>query len=277
MGVKKTLAWARGCEKAPGLPGSQVAFVQKRFHKDIFPNPVLMLNFCPAAEGVPGDLQSVTREVLFLVDRSGTMSSPDLDKVKVRHSHGARDASWVASPYQPSPVPAVTPGGFAGGPEEPPIEDAAQHRRLRHRRQATLPIQPPLQQCECCREKPPTSPSPSPTPPVAPRCGVRAGELGDRCEAGSPCGQETLRRACEHLGGLRADLGGTNLLAALGWALAQPLHHGYPRQLFLFTDTASGNTGRILRLVRRQASAVRYGTSTAAESQFSPCPLGCSH
>ncbi|KFZ66213.1 von Willebrand factor A domain-containing protein 5B2, partial [Antrostomus carolinensis] len=51
-------------------------------HKDIFPNPVLMLNFCPAVEGVPGDLHSVTREVLFLIDCSGTMSSPDLDKIK---------------------------------------------------------------------------------------------------------------------------------------------------------------------------------------------------
>lgn len=81
--------WAGGCEKAPGLPALQVVFVQKRFHKDIFPNPVLMLNFCPVAEGVPGDLQSVTREVLFLVDCSGTMSGPDLDKVKVKHSHGA--------------------------------------------------------------------------------------------------------------------------------------------------------------------------------------------
>ncbi|OPJ78955.1 von Willebrand factor A domain-containing protein 5B2 [Patagioenas fasciata monilis] len=60
----------------------QVAFVQKRFHKDIFPNPVLMLNFCPVAEGVPGDLQNVTREVLFLIDCSSTMSGPDLNKVK---------------------------------------------------------------------------------------------------------------------------------------------------------------------------------------------------
>lgn len=86
----------------------------------------------------------------------------------------------------------------------------------------------------------------------------------DRCEAGSLCWQETLRRACEHLGGLRADPGGTNLLAALGWALAQPLHHGYPRQLFLFTGAAVGNASRILRLVRRQASTVRYGAGTAA-------------
>jgi len=79
-------------------PGPQVAFVQKRFHKDIFPNPVLMLNFCPAIEGVPGDLQSVTREVLFLVDCSGTMHAPDLDKVKVRHGCGTGDAPGVASP-----------------------------------------------------------------------------------------------------------------------------------------------------------------------------------
>ena len=111
---------------------------------------------------------------------------------------------------------------------------------------------------------------------VAPRHGVGAREPGDRCEAGSPCGQETLRRACEHVGGLRADTGSTNLLAALGWALAQPLHHGYPRQLFLFTDAAAGNVGRILRLVRRQASTVRYGTGTAVGSWCSPCPLGCS-
>lgn len=97
MGVKKTLAWSGGGEKASDLPGSQVAFVQKRFHKDIFPNPVLMLNFCPAVEGIPGDLQSVTREILFLIDRSSTMGGPDLDKVKVRHGRGSRGAPWVAS------------------------------------------------------------------------------------------------------------------------------------------------------------------------------------
>lgn len=105
MWVRKTLVWAKGYEKVPGLPGLQVAFVRKRFHKDIFPNPVLMLNFCPAAEGVPGNLQSITREVLFLVNCSSTMSSPDLDKVKVRHSCGVRDAPWVASPQQPLPGP----------------------------------------------------------------------------------------------------------------------------------------------------------------------------
>ncbi|XP_071608604.1 von Willebrand factor A domain-containing protein 5B2 [Heliangelus exortis] len=165
----------------------QVAFVQKRFHKDIFPNPVLMLNFCPVVEGVPGDLQSITREVIFLVDCSSIMNGPDLDKVK--------EALLVATKSLPSGT-LLNVAGF--GAEVKPL---FQSSRL--------------------------------------------------------CSNETLRRACEYLGGLRADLGGTNLLAALGWALAQPLHHGYPRQLFLFTGVAVGNTGRILRLLRRQASTVR--------------------
>ncbi|XP_061308327.1 von Willebrand factor A domain-containing protein 5B2 isoform X2 [Pezoporus flaviventris] len=165
----------------------EVAFVQKRFHKDIFPNPVLMLNFCPAAEGVPGNLQSITREVLFLIDCSSTMSSPDLDKVK--------EALLVALKSLPSGT-LLNVASF--GADVKPLF------------------------------------------------------LSSRL-----CSNETLQRTCEHLSRLRADAGSTNLLAALRWALAQPLHHGYPRQLFLFTDTAAGNTGRILRLVRRQASTVR--------------------
>ncbi|XP_051482933.1 von Willebrand factor A domain-containing protein 5B2 [Apus apus] len=169
----------------------QVTFVQKRFHKDIFANPVLMLNFCPVVEGVPGDLQNVTREVLFLIDRSSNMSSPDLDKVK--------EALLVALKSLPS---------------------------------GTL-----LNVASFSAEVKPLFPS------------------------SRLCSNETLRRACEHLGGLRADSGGgsssSSLLAALGWALVQPLHHGYPRQLFLFTGAAAGNAGRILRLLRRQASTAR--------------------
>ncbi|XP_069720967.1 von Willebrand factor A domain-containing protein 5B2 [Phaenicophaeus curvirostris] len=165
----------------------QVAFMQKRFHKDIFPNPVLMLNFCPAVESVPGALQSTTREVLFLVDHGSAMSGPDLDKVK--------EALLVALKSLPS---------------ETLFNIASFGTNIK---------------------------------PLFPSSRL--------------CSNETLWRASEHLGGLRADTGGTNLLAALGWALAQPLHRGYPRQLFLFTDAAVGNAGKILRLVRRQASTVR--------------------
>ncbi|XP_068810224.1 von Willebrand factor A domain-containing protein 5B2 [Struthio camelus] len=161
----------------------QAAFVQKRFHKDILPNPVLMLNFCPAAEAGPGDLQSVTRELLFLVDRGG----PDLDRLK--------EALLVAVKSLPSGT-LLNIASF--GSDLQPLFPAS---RL--------------------------------------------------------CGDDTLRRACEHLAGLRADPGGSDLLAAVSWALAQPLHHGYPRQLFLLTAAGAGDAGRILQLVRRQASTLR--------------------
>uniref|UniRef100_A0A8C9F1V9 von Willebrand factor A domain containing 5B2 n=1 Tax=Pavo cristatus TaxID=9049 RepID=A0A8C9F1V9_PAVCR len=158
----------------------QVAFVQKRFHKDIFHNPVLMLNFCPEAEAAPGDLQSVTREVLFLIDCSGAMSSPDVNRVK-----------------------SLPPGTLLN--------------------MATFGV-----------------------------------DLQPLFPSSRLCSNETLQRACCHLGELQVAAGSPNLLAALSWALAQPLHHGYPRQLFLFTAAAAvGDVGRILQLVRRQASTVR--------------------
>lgn len=248
-------------------PGLQVAFVQKRFHKDIFPNPVLMLNFCPAVEPAPGDLQSVTREVLFLVDRSGTMSGPDVDKVKVRRGSGGWGLSPSGRPSAALPVPAATPGSSAGGPEEPPIGDPAQHRRLRLRCPATLPLQPPLQQRECCWGKHSPGPLHPPHPDPFPMAPVRPTSRASV----HPCIQETLHRACRHLGELRVATGGPDLLAALSWALAQPLHHGYPRQLFLFTAAAAaGGTGRILQLVRRQASTARYGTAVGARHFFPP-------
>ncbi|XP_072200949.1 von Willebrand factor A domain-containing protein 5B2 isoform X1 [Excalfactoria chinensis] len=166
----------------------KVAFVQKRFHKDIFHNPVLMLNFCPEVEATPGDLQSVTREVLFLVDCSGAVSSPDVNRVK--------EALLVA-------LKSLPPGTLLN--------------------MATF-----------------------------------GAELQPLFPSSRLCSNETLQRACCHLGELRVAAGSPDLLAALSWALAQPLHHGYPRQLFLFTAAAAvGDVGRILQLVRRQASTVR--------------------
>lgn len=117
---------AKGCEETPRP--SQVAFVQKRFHKDIFHNPVLMLNFCPEVEATPGDLQSVTREVLFLVDRTGAMSGPDVDRVKVRRGGEPGDPTPSCESSWLSP----SPGSVAGGPEEPPPGNPAQHGNLRH-------------------------------------------------------------------------------------------------------------------------------------------------
>ncbi|XP_055480945.1 von Willebrand factor A domain-containing protein 5B2 isoform X2 [Psammomys obesus] len=48
----------------------QVWFLQRRFHKDILLNPVLVLNFCPDLSSKPGHLSAATRELLFLLDGS---------------------------------------------------------------------------------------------------------------------------------------------------------------------------------------------------------------
>uniref|UniRef100_A0A452ID35 Uncharacterized protein n=1 Tax=Gopherus agassizii TaxID=38772 RepID=A0A452ID35_9SAUR len=165
----------------------QVAFVQKRFHKDIFHNPVLMLNFCPEVGSVPTDLQTVTREILFLIDQSSSMSGPNIIRIK--------EALLVAMKSLPSGT-LLNIAGFG-----------------------------------------------SHIKPLFP--------------ASKPCSNENLRLACEHIQKLRADMHGTNLLSALTWILGQPLHRGYPRQLFIFTDANVSNAGKIIELIRRQASTVR--------------------
>ncbi|XP_006869854.1 PREDICTED: von Willebrand factor A domain-containing protein 5B2 [Chrysochloris asiatica] len=48
----------------------QVWFLQRRFHKDILLNPVLMLSFCPDLSSKPGHMGTATRELLFLLDGS---------------------------------------------------------------------------------------------------------------------------------------------------------------------------------------------------------------
>ncbi|XP_054838716.1 von Willebrand factor A domain-containing protein 5B2 [Eublepharis macularius] len=162
----------------------QVAFVQKRFHKDILQNPVLMLNFCPEVGNISTDFQTVTREMLFLIDRSGS----------IMH----RDALLVAIKSLPSNT-LLNITGFGSN------------------------IKPLF-------------------------------------KTSKPCNSESLRWACEHIQKLRADMGGTDFLGALSWILGQPLHRGYPRQLFIFTDASVSNTGKVIELIRRQASTVRCFT-----------------
>ncbi|KAG7257819.1 hypothetical protein CRUP_018750 [Coryphaenoides rupestris] len=50
--------------------------------------------------------------------------------------------------------------------------------------------------------------------------------------------EDTLAQACDYVRRVRADMGGTNLLSPLHWALRQPLRTGHPRLLFLLTDGA---------------------------------------
>lgn len=52
-------------------------------------------------------------------------------------------------------------------------------------------------------------------------------------------------------------MGGTNILDPLGWILRQPMIRGHPRLLFLLTDGAISNTGRVIQLVRGHARYIR--------------------
>ncbi|KAJ8389566.1 hypothetical protein AAFF_G00118030 [Aldrovandia affinis] len=70
------------CARKESESEKKLEFVRKRFHKDIPCNPVLMLNFCPNLLSDPIELHRATRELLFLVDRSGSMSGGNIDKIK---------------------------------------------------------------------------------------------------------------------------------------------------------------------------------------------------
>lgn len=65
-------------------------FVRKRYHKDILSSPVLMLNFCPNLLCEPLEPHRATRELLFLVDRSGSMSGSKIQSVKVEYRMGGQ-------------------------------------------------------------------------------------------------------------------------------------------------------------------------------------------
>lgn len=75
--------------------------------------------------------------------------------------------------------------------------------------------------------------------------------------------QEALAVACDYVRKIRADMGGTNILAPLNWILRQPMFSGHPRLLFLLTDGAIGNTGKVIELVRRHARYIRSVTNQA--------------
>ncbi|KAL1777369.1 von Willebrand factor A domain-containing protein 5B1 [Sigmodon hispidus] len=69
--------------------------------------------------------------------------------------------------------------------------------------------------------------------------------------------EENLATACKCIQRIRADMGSTNILSPLKWIFRQPLHQGHPRLLFLITDGAVNNTGKVLELVRNHAFSTR--------------------
>ncbi|XP_059800196.1 von Willebrand factor A domain-containing protein 5B2 isoform X2 [Hypanus sabinus] len=165
----------------------KVDFVRKRFHKDIRFNPVLMLNFCPDLHSIPTDFGNVTREIIFLIDRSGGMSGIKMGKIK--------EAMIVA-------IKSLPPGTL-------------------------LNI-------------------------IGLGSNVRTLFSSSR-----PCSDETLSLACEYIQRMGADVGSTNILAALSWIYKQPVLSGYPRQLFLLTDASVCHAGKIIELVRKYATSAR--------------------
>ncbi|XP_078062685.1 von Willebrand factor A domain-containing protein 5B1 isoform X2 [Mustelus asterias] len=165
----------------------KVDFVRKRFHKDIAFNPVLMLNFCPDLHGIPTDFGNVTREIIFLIDRSGSMSGINIEKIK--------EAMVVVIKSLP-PGTLLNIIGFGSN--------------------------------------------------------VRTLFSSSR-----QCSDETLSFACEYIQRMRADMGGTNILGALSWIFKQPVHRGYPRQLFILTDASVSHAGKTIELVRKNASSAR--------------------
>lgn len=52
-------------------------------------------------------------------------------------------------------------------------------------------------------------------------------------------------------------MGGTNILSPLNWIIRQPVCRGYPRLVFLLTDGAVSNTGKVIELIRHHSSFTR--------------------
>ncbi|XP_069053362.1 von Willebrand factor A domain-containing protein 5B2 isoform X2 [Lepisosteus oculatus] len=175
------------CARKEADPEKKLEFVRKRFHKDILSNPVLMLNFCPDLLSVPYDLHRATREVLFIIDRSGSMSGANIDRIK--------EAMIVAIKSLP-PGTLLNIVGFGST-----IQTLFSTSKI--------------------------------------------------------CNDDTLSQACEYVQKMRASMGGTNIFGALSWVFRQPVHKGYPRQLFILTDGSVSSVGKVIELVRRHASTAR--------------------
>ncbi|XP_071380506.1 von Willebrand factor A domain-containing protein 5B1 [Centroberyx affinis] len=168
----------------------KVDIIHKRLHKDILHNPVVMLNFCPDLKSISSDLRKVHGEFIFLLDRSGSMSGVNINRVK--------DAMMV---ILKSLVPGCLFNIIGFGSMFKSLFTTSQNYE-----------------------------------------------------------EEALGLACEYIRKIRADMGGTNILAPLSWILRQPMYSGHPRLLFLLTDGAVSNTGKVIELVRSHARYIRCYT-----------------
>ncbi|XP_029975520.1 von Willebrand factor A domain-containing protein 5B1 [Salarias fasciatus] len=174
----------------------KVGVIHRRLHKDILHNPVVMLNFCPDLKSVCSDLRKVHGEFIFLIDRSGSMSGVNINRVK--------DAMVV---LLKSLVPGCLFNVIGFGSTFKSLFSTSQNYE-----------------------------------------------------------EDALALACEHVRKIRADMGGTNILTPLTWILRQPMFSGHPRLLFLLTDGAVSNTGKVIELVRSHARYIRCFTFGIGQS-----------
>ncbi|MGE5813505.1 MAG: VIT domain-containing protein, partial [Acidobacteriota bacterium] len=70
----------------------------------------------------------------------------------------------------------------------------------------------------------------------------------------------SLREASEHVAQLQANLGGTEILPALTFALAQPRHPSLTRDLVILTDGEVSNTDAVIALASKHAADTRVFT-----------------
>jgi hypothetical protein len=65
-----------------------------------------------------------------------------------------------------------------------------------------------------------------------------------------PFDDKVMAKAVEHVSGMGANLGGTELYRPLSFVMSQPVDPKYPRQIFVLTDGAVSNAGIVLDYVR---------------------------
>jgi Ca-activated chloride channel family protein len=99
---------------------------------------------------------------------------------------------------------------------------------------------------------------------MIPGCFFNIVGFGSKFEAlfysSRPYDERSLADASEHVAGLGADLGGTEILPALTSVLEQPPHAGLPRQVVILTDGEVSNTDAVLGLAAAHAGDARIFT-----------------
>lgn len=73
-------------------------------------------------------------------------------------------------------------------------------------------------------------------------------------------GDDSLKKASDHVRSIGADMGGTEILPALEAILQTEPESGRPRQLFVLTDGEVSNTEAVIALVRKHSASTRVFT-----------------